>query len=146
LTPGAASLTAAVVLLRLRPLVLLLSTACTIALAGCTSAPQFVPHGRIEIPVQEGPAPKATVVFGNEVLVHLPAVTTPGHVWTVLLNDTRFLHELRPIQMAPDGTGVAAFLAIREGRRPIRFVAVPPNVRETTPDQGYEITLTISLE
>ena len=87
--------------------------------------------------------PEATVHLLNEVRVHLPAIRAPGNDWIVVLNDARFFQQLRRITIGPDGHAVAAFLAIRAGRRPIRFLAVPSSGREATATQAYEITLTV---
>lgn len=115
--------------------------------AGCQSTPTLAPKGRIVIPVQEHLSEsgrfEATVRLLNEVVIKLPAVAVPHNVWTVVLNDARFFHQLKPVEMSPDGTGSATFLAIRMGRRDIRFAAVPPNGREVTSTQAYEIALTV---
>ncbi len=115
--------------------------------AGCQSTPTLVPKGHVVIPVQEHLAEsgrfEATVRLMNEVVLKLPAVAAPHNVWTVVLNDARFFRQLKPVEMSPDGTGTATFLAIQQGRREIRFFAVPPKGREVTSTQAYEIVLTV---
>lgn len=115
--------------------------------AGCQSTPTLAPKGRIVISVQEHLADsgrfEATVQLMNEVVIKLPAVAAADNVWTVVLNDARYFHQMKPVEMAPDGTGTATFLAIRQGRRDIRFAAVPPKGREVTSTQAYEIVLTV---
>lgn len=150
--PDCASLVSPEAPLTLRPVFqrwwkpcLLLLTAAIVA--GCHSTPALVAQGRAIIPVQTEPGAgglyEAAAHLMNEVVIQLPPVRTPGNVWTVVLNDIRFFHQLRPVEMHPDGTGTATFLAIRAGRRPIRFFALPPNAREAEAKDFYEIRLTI---
>lgn len=115
----------------------------TMFLVGCATASEPKPVGRVEIPAMTDEHPHATVKLLNEVVVKLPPIETAGNVWTLVLNDARFLRELQPVTMTPDGGAVATFMATRAGRRPIRFFALPPKSREGTPTQAYEILITI---
>ena len=117
--------------------------AAAVILVGCTTAPEPQPNGQVVVPVSAERRPQATVKLLNEVIVRLPPITTPGNVWTLVLNDERFFQQRRAIQQTPDGGALATFLAIHVGRRAIRFFALPPNAREGTPTQAYDILITV---
>lgn len=112
---------------------------------GCTSpAPVITPKGRTSIPAQtEAARPEGQVHLFDEVTIHLPPIAKPGNAWTLVLNDERYLDPLGPITPDPDGGGSARFLAVRAGRRVVRFFALPPKSREAVPSQRYEIRVTI---
>jgi hypothetical protein len=113
--------------------------------AGCESASRLRPNGRAVVPVQArgDELPTTKVKLGNEVVIQLPELDTPGTAWTIVFNDVRFLDQLRPIEASPGGGFTASFLAIHTGRRPLRFLAIPIGVREATPTQSYDLVVEI---
>ena len=124
----------------------LLVAGLILALAGVgceSSSPVLVAKGRAEIPVGKSDHPHATVRLFDEVILHLPPIETPGNVWTLVLNDERYFQERGTITPEPGGGAVAKYLAIRAGRRAIRFFALPPNRREAVPTQVYEVRIAI---
>jgi hypothetical protein len=115
-----------------------------ITAGGCTSAPKIEPKGRVIIPLAIGADRVPTPVhFLNEVVVELPPISKPGDQWTIVFNDERFLKQLGPIEARASGGFVIRFLAVRPGRRPIRFFALPPDGRESTPSQIHEVIVEI---
>lgn len=102
------------------------------------------PAGRLEVPATpDGSRATVHAKLGNEIVLQLPPVTNPGDRWTIVLHDPRFLRQLRPIAAAPDGGATVSFLAIRQGRRMIRFLALPAAYREATTSQSYEAVIEI---
>lgn len=118
--------------------------ASSVAWPGCTSTPKLTPKGRAVIPVETAAEhATATVKLLNEVVVQLPRLEKAGDEWTIVFNDSRFLKQLRPIERAPDGSASVTFLAIRVGRRALRFFALSAGAREAEPTQSYEVLVTI---
>lgn len=96
------------------------------------------------MPVQRNtPRAEARVVFQNEVRIQLPPVNVAGNEWVVVKNDTRYLRPLRAVERQPDGGYVAPFVALREGRRAVRFFELPPGRRKSEPAQTYEVVVEI---
>ncbi|WP_158277362.1 hypothetical protein [Opitutus sp. ER46] len=128
-----------------QPLLFAVLSLLILAGAGCASAPKLTPKGQVNVPATTAAEESrfVTVPFHQEVVIHLPALTTPGTQWTLVMNDTRFTTPWRELTAQPDGTFVASFLAIREGRRTIRFLALPPDQREATATQAYEVRIEI---
>jgi hypothetical protein len=115
-----------------------------ITAGGCTSAPKIEPKGRVVIPLATGADRVPTTAhFLNEVVVELPPIGKPGDQWTIVFNDERFLKQLSPIEPREGGGFAIRFLAVRPGRRPIRFFALPPHGRESTPSQTHEVIVEI---
>jgi hypothetical protein len=112
--------------------------------AGCASSPTVVAKGRVDVPPQPDVARvNVTAKVNNLVVIGLPPIAASDREWTIVLNDARFLPQQRPIERKGDGSAVATFLAVREGRRMIRFFALPPNDREAVPSQSYEAVVEI---
>lgn len=127
-----------------RVLTIIAIGAVGLACGGCASAPRLTPNGEARLPADtSGARVRATVKTMNEVIVELPALAEPGDEWMIALNDSRYFKQLRPIEVLPNGVPVARFLALKPGRRPIRFFASPPRQREVAPHQIYEIVITI---
>lgn len=118
--------------------------AAAVFAAGCTSsAPVIKPKGKSSIPVQTDVVrPEGKARLFDEVTVHLPPIKSPGSSWTIVLNDERYLEPRGPIVSEPDGGAAATFLALRAGRRTIRFFALPPG-KEAVPTQRYEIRVSV---
>lgn len=115
-----------------------------VAWPGCASTPTLKPNGRAVIPVATTEErATATVKLLNEVVIQLPKISKPGDEWMLFLNDSRLLEQLRPVARGPDGEFSASFLAIKPGRRLVRFFALPPGRREAEPSQTYELIITI---
>jgi hypothetical protein len=123
----------------------LMAMAAVLFTAACTSStPPIVVNGKADIPAQPGAAtPEGKVRLFNEVMIHLPRIEGPGNVWTIVLNDERYLDPQGPIVPEPNGGAVAKFIALRGGRRAVRFFALPPKQKEAVPTQRYEIRVTI---
>jgi hypothetical protein len=111
---------------------------------GCSSPPKLQPKGEVVAAMPaDGKRPKVTCKVLNELVVKLPPLTTSGTEWMIILNDTRFLQPWKPITPTPDGGATASFVALRQGRRAIRFFALPPQSREVAPAQAYELQVMI---
>ncbi len=109
---------------------------------GCSSAPDLQPKGQAVVTATaDGRRTYATVRLLNEVVVQLPPITTPGNHWVLVSNDERFLDPRGPIEPGPHGA-TARFLAIRVGRRLVRFFALPAG-REVVPTQDCELMFEI---
>lgn len=119
--------------------------ALALALAGCASAPPpLQPKGRVAVPADAAATRvQASAKTLNEVVISLPPVQTAGHRWVLMLNDARVLQPWRPLEAAADGTTTATFLAIKPGKRLVRFFALPAVEREAVPSQAYEVAIEI---
>lgn len=112
--------------------------------ANCASVPRIALRGKAVVPVAaDEMRGTAKVALFNEVTIKLPPITAPGYEWTVVFNDIRYLKPLRAVEPASDGGFTATFLAVKQGRRLIRFFALPPALREATPAQSYELIVDI---
>ncbi|HVU36458.1 MAG TPA: hypothetical protein VHE61_23670 [Opitutaceae bacterium] len=120
-------------------------TAIAWSVGGCSLTPKLEPKGHASVPVgTEGSTAVASVHVLDEVQIRLPPITTPGNQWIIVLNDSRFLEQRKPIVELGDGKGfVATFLAIHTGRRLIRFYALPIGSDEAVPTQSYEAVINI---
>jgi len=98
-------------------------------LAGCSSAPDYTPHGKVTVKVdEEKKRTRGTAHLANLVTIELPAPEPAGYVWQISAHDTRFLKqrtELAPVGAAA-GPWAVAFFALRTGTTRIRFLLVPP--------------------
>lgn len=123
---------------------ILVVVACVGFGSGCETGPKVVPKGRVVVDAStEQKRLEVAAKLLNEVVIKLPPITRPGTAWTLVLNDGRFLEQRGAIQVESDGSATATFLAIRQGRRLIRFFALPPNDREASPAQAHEVRVTI---
>lgn len=113
--------------------------------ASCESTPKLAAKGRLEVPVAEpGVRPvRVKAKFLDEVVIALPPVSQPGNQWMIVMNDGRWLQPRRAMVTAANGSATMAFLAIKPGRRPLRFAAVAPNVRESVPSDVYDLVIEI---
>jgi hypothetical protein len=116
-------------------------------LAGCgTTVPEIKPKGHATITfAPDGRFVEAKVDLFNEVLIELPPPDNPQHTWTIVLNDARFLKLEREVAPDPNHPGefVATFLAIRVGKRRVRFLAVPSGMREAVSSELREAIVEI---
>jgi hypothetical protein len=122
---------------------ILAATALAAILAGCTLlSPK--PAGRVEVTasVASEPTP-VTAAPLNEVTIHLAPLKDPRNRWVVVFNDTRYLSQRKSVQLEPDGTSTASFLALRTGRRLIRFFELPQAERQGIAVQSCEVIVTI---
>jgi hypothetical protein len=115
------------------------------AMAGCTgTTPTVVPKGRLEVTATIGAErQKIAVTMLQELVIKLPPVTHPGDQWTLVFNDGRFLQLRAPVQHAADGSASASFVAIRQGRRLLRFLELAPKDKEAIPNGGWDAMVTI---
>ena len=126
-----------------RVLTSLTATSLLCVTLGCSSAPKLEPHGQAMIAVTADQTRiDASVQLLNEVVVQLPPIGTPGEQWILALNDERFLQPLAPLVRLPDGAAKMRFLAVRVGRRKMRFFVVPPG-KEVVPTRECELTIEI---
>lgn len=113
------------------------------ALAGCgTTKRTLTPQGEVVVDATGEPRRAVTVKLHNLVRINLPPVRTEGHVWTIVANDYRFLQPHEALSVAADGSAKTSFIAVRQGRRPIRFFALPPGAA-VVPSQAVEVVVTI---
>lgn len=113
------------------------------ATSGCNTTPKLEPKGKVVVPIQsDTPRIQVTAQLLNEIVVELPAIARSGDQWTIVFNDARFLKQLGPIEPRATGGFSARFMAIRIGRRPIRFFALPPG-REVEASQVHEVVVQI---
>ncbi len=126
-----------------RPAVILFGVLATCAaLAGCAHKAPLTPQGEVVVVATGAPRQPVAAKLRNLVRIQLPPVQTAGHAWTIVAHDYRFLQPRGPLTVAPDGSAEASFIAIRPGRRPVRFLALPPGA-VAVPSQAAEIVVTI---
>jgi hypothetical protein len=111
----------------------------------CLGVAPIKPKGKAVVPLNtDVRIVEAKVPLLAEVVIELPAIANPDNQWLIVYNDARFLRPLRRIEPAAVGKGFTArFLAIRDGRRSIRFFALHPGRREAVPSQTYEVRIEI---
>lgn len=128
---------------RVFPRPLLVVALCLLAF-GCASAPKLTPKARVEVPVATGESRTRIVAKPlDELVVALPPLENAEHHWTIGLNDERILRILQPIRTNAAGHTSVSFFAVKPGRRLIRFFALPPATRESSPSQIYEVAVEI---
>lgn len=124
------------------------ATSVTIAallswVAGCSSAPKIEPHGEALIQATaDETRVAATVHLLNAVNIQLPPLKVAGTQWVLVYNDERFLQPTARLTPTPDGGAKMQFLAVRAGRRIVRFFALPPG-KEVVPTQTCELVIEI---
>jgi len=110
---------------------------------GCSSAPSLEPKRKVPVPFATNVArAQATVNVLDEVDIQLPTPAKTGDTWTIVFNDARFLKQLAPIEPTGESGFAARFLAVRNGRRLVRFFTLPSG-REVEPSQIYEVVIQI---
>lgn len=120
---------------------MLTCAALLLAMTACESTP--APTGRIDVPVRaDGRRVEVAANVGAELRIALPPVAHAGDAWTLVLHDPRYLKIVRPVTTTPDG-GTVSFLALKPGRRFLRFLAIPPAHREAIATQAYDIRVEI---
>lgn len=87
-----------------------------------------------------------TTRLGTDLKLELPPPKRPGHVWTIMQNDTRYLRPLTEISPPAPDTGLSTvhFHAMTTGRTALRFIAIPLGAsKEATPGDNYDVVVTI---
>lgn len=122
---------------------ILAATALAAIVAGCAMlSPK--PSGRVEVTAAADSQPTpVTAAPLNEVTIHLAPLKDQRNRWVVVFNDTRYLSQRTPLLLERDGTSTASFLALRPGRRLIRFFELPPAERQGIAVQSCEVLVTI---
>jgi hypothetical protein len=121
-----------------------LAAAVGVAAAGCASSAKIEPKGHTVIPLAVGVDRLPTLVhLFDEVVVELPSISKPGDQWTIVFNDGRYLKQISAIEPRAGGGFVVRFYAAQPGRHPVRFLALPPNGRESVASQAHEVIVEI---
>jgi hypothetical protein len=124
------------------------SLIAALAFAGGCGAPAVPkPIGNQAVTL-DGATRQVTVAtrLGMQLVLALPPIAEPGHVWQIVYDDTRYLKPLGEVTAPTEESGRAtiAFHVMTTGRTVLRFLALPIDpVREARPVDRYDVVVNI---